>query len=86
MARLCYCSGAVPLFVALEFALGVIIASAWRLLLVLLGPRTPFETAVHSPQLVVLRFELLSSRCPLFLALSPRSVLPAPARGPLGCL
>ena len=44
-----YCSGAVLLFVALAFALRVVVASAWRLLLVLLGPRTPFETAVHSP-------------------------------------
>ena len=86
VARLYYCSGVVPLFVELTFALGVVFASAWRLLLVLLGPRTPFETAVHSTQLVVLHFGLLPPRCPLFLALSPQSVLPAPAGGPLGCL
>ena len=72
VARLYYCSGAVPLFVARAFALGVVVASAWRLLLVLLGPRTPFETAVHSPQLVVLRFDLLSPRCPISLALLPQ--------------
>ena len=72
MARLYYCSGAIPLFFALAFALGVVVTSAWRLFLVLLGPRTPFETAVHSPQLVVLHFELLPPRCPLFLELSPQ--------------
>ena len=77
-----YCSGAVPLFFALAFALGVVVESAWHLLLVLLGPRTPFETAVHSPQLVGLHFGLLSPRCPLFLVLSPQSILPAPAGGP----
>ena len=65
VARLYYCSGAVPLFVALEIALGVVVASAWRLFLVLLGPRTPFKTAVHSPQLVVLNFGLLPPRCPI---------------------
>ena len=86
VARLYYCSGDVPLFFALAFALGVVVASAWRLLLVLLGPRTPFETVVHSPQLVVLPFELLPPRCLLFLALLLQSVLPAPAGGPLGCL
>ena len=37
VARLYYCSGAVPLFFALAFALGVVVASAWRLLLVLLA-------------------------------------------------
>ena len=47
VARLYYCSGAVPLFVALAFALDVVVVSAWRLLLVLFGPRMPFETAVH---------------------------------------
>ena len=56
VARLYYCSGVSPLFVALAFALGVVVSSAWSLLLVLLGPRTPFETAVHSPQLVGLHF------------------------------
>ena len=81
-----YCSGAVPLFVALAFALGVVVASTWRLLLVLFGPRTPFETVVHSPQLVGLHFGLLPPRCPLFIVLSPQSILPAPAGGPLGCL
>ena len=81
-----YCSGAVPLFVALAFALGVVVASAWRLLLVLLGPRTPFETAVHSPQLVGLHFGLLQPHCPLFLVMSPQSILPAPSGGPIGCL
>ena len=59
VARLYYCSGVVMLFVALAFAPGVVVASAWSLLLVLLGPRTPFETAVNSPQLVVLHFFLL---------------------------
>ena len=49
VARLYYCYGVVPLFVALAFALGVVVASAWRSLLVLLGPRTPFDIAVHSP-------------------------------------
>ena len=39
VARLYYCSGAVPLFVALAFSIGVVVAFAWRLLLVLLGPR-----------------------------------------------
>ena len=72
VARLYYCSGVVPLFAALAFALGVVVASAWRILLVLLGPRTPFETAVHSSQPVVLHFVLLLPRCPLFLALLPR--------------
>ena len=86
VARLYYCFGAVPLVLALAFALGVVIASAWCLLLVLLGPWTPFETTVHSLQLVLLRFELLPPRCTLFLELSPQSVLPAPAGGPLGCL
>ena len=81
-----YCSGAVPLFFALAFALGVVVASAWRLLLVLLGPRTPFETAVHSPQLVGLHFGILPPRCPLFLVLSPQSILPVPDVVPLGCL
>ena len=81
-----YCSGAVPLFVALAFALGVVVESAWCLLLVLLGPRTPFETAVHSPQLVGLHFGLLPPRCPLFLVLLPQSILPAPAGVPLGFL
>ena len=42
-----YCSGAVPLFDELSAALGAVVAFASRLLLVLLGPRTPFETAVH---------------------------------------
>ena len=72
MDRLYYFSGVVPLFVALAFSLGVVVVSAWRLLLVLIGPRTPFETAVHSPKLVVLHFLLLPSRCPVFLALSPQ--------------
>ena len=85
VARLYYCSGAAPLFVALAFALGVVVASAWRLLIFLLGPRTPFETAVHSPQPIVLHVVLLSPRCPLFLALLPQAVLPAPSGGPLGC-
>ena len=56
MAHSYYRYGAVPLFFALASALDVVVASAWRLLLVLLGPRTPFETAVHSPQLVGLHF------------------------------
>ena len=47
VARLYYCSGAVPLFVALAFALDVVVVSSWRLLMVLFGPRMPFETAVH---------------------------------------
>ena len=81
VARLYYCSSVVPLFFALAFALGVVVASAYRLLLVLLVPQTPFETAVHSPQLIVLHFVLLLPRCPLFLALSPQLVLPAPAGG-----
>ena len=86
VARSYYCSVVVPLFVALASALGVVVASAWRLLLVLLGQRTPFETAVHSPQLVGLHFGLLPPRCPLFLVPSPQSILPAPTGGPLGCL
>ena len=75
--RLYYCSGVASLFVALACALGVVVTSAWRLLLGLLGPRTPFETAVHLPQPIVLHFVLLPPRCPLFLALSPRSIPPA---------
>ena len=86
VARLYYCSDDILLFVALAFAIGVVVASAWSLLLVLLGPRTPFETAVHSTQLLGLHFGLLPPRCSLFLALSPQSILPAPAGGPLGCL
>ena len=86
VARLFYCTGAFPLFFSLAFALGVVVASTWHLLLVLLGPWAPFETAVHSPQLVVLHFGLLPPSCPLFLALLPWSILPAPAGGPLGCL
>ena len=81
-----YCSGAVPLFVALAFALGVVVASAWRLLMVLLGPPTPFETAVHSLQLVGLDFGILPPLCPLSLVLLPQSILPEPSGGPLGCL
>ena len=69
VACLYYCYGDAPLFVALACALGVVVESAWRLLLALLGPRTPFETAVHSPQPVVLHVVLLPPRCPLFLAL-----------------
>ena len=80
-----YCSGAAPLFVALESALGAVVASASRLFLELLGPRTPFETAVHSPQLVGLHFGLLPPHCPLFLVASPQSILPSPAEGLLGC-
>ena len=79
-------SGAVPLFDEIASALGAVVASASRLFLVLLGPRTPFETAVHSPQLVGLHFRLLPPHCPLFLVPSPRSILPAPAGGLLGCL
>ena len=86
VARSYYCSGYVPLFVALAFALGVVVASAWRVLLVLLGPRTPFETAVHLPQLVGLHFGLLPPCCPIFLVPLPRSILPAPSGGLLGCL
>ena len=86
VAHLYYCSSAVPLIVALAFALGVVFASAWCLLLVLLGLRTPFETAVHSPQLVGIHFGILPPRCPLFLVLLPQSILTAPTGGPLGCL
>ena len=80
------CSGAVPLFFELASALGVVVAFASRLLLVLLGPRTPFETAVHSPQIVGIHFGLLPPHCPLFLVPSPWSIIPAPAGGLLGCL
>ena len=61
-------------------------ASAWRLLLDLLGPRTPFETAVYLPQPVVLHFVLFLPRCPLFLALLPWSIPPVTTGGLLGCL
>ena len=80
-----YCSGSVSLFVALAFALGVIVASSWHLFLVLLGPRTPFETAVHSPQLAGLHSGVLPPHCPLILVPSPRSILPALTGGLLGC-
>ena len=69
VARLYYCYGDAPLFVALARALGVVAVSTWRLLLGLLGPLTPFETAVHLPQPVILHFVLLPPRFPLFLAL-----------------
>ena len=80
------CSGAVPFFDELASALGAVVASTSRLLLVLLGPPTPFETAVHSPQLVGLNFGLLLPHCPIFLVTLPLSILPAPAGGLLGCL
>ena len=63
VARLYYCSGVAPLFVAFACAIVVVVASSWRLLLVLLGPQTPFETGVHSQQPVVLNFVLLLPRC-----------------------
>ena len=86
VARLYYCYGDAPLFFALAYALGVVAASAWHLFMGLLDPRTPFETAVHLPQPVVLHFVFLPPRCPLFLALSPRPIPPSPAGGLIGCL
>ena len=79
------CSCAVLLFDEIASAFGAVVASASCLLLVLLGPWKPFETAVHSPHLVGLHFGLLPPHFPLFLVLSPRSILPAPDGGLLGC-
>ena len=80
------CSGAVPLFGELASELGAVVASALRLFLVLLGPRTPFETAVHSPQLVGLHFGILPPHRTLFLVPSPRPIFPSPDGGLIGCL
>ena len=86
VARLCYCYSGVPIFVALVCALGVVAASAYRLLLGLLGPRMPFELAAHLPQPVAPHFVLLPPRCPLFLVLFPLSIPTAHAGGLIGCL
>ena len=55
VARLDYFYSAVPLFVALVCALGVVTTSVLPLLLVLLGPRMPSVLAAHSLWPVVLR-------------------------------
>ena len=86
VVRLYYCYSESPLFFALVCALGVMAASAKRLLMGLLVPRTPFELAVHLPQPVVPHFVLLPPRCLLFLTLSPLLIPPAHAGGLLGCL
>ena len=86
VARLYNCYSNVPLFVALVCALGVVAASALRLLLGLLGPRMPSVPAAHLLRPVVPHFVLLPTRCTLFLALLPLSIPPAHAVGLIGCL
>ena len=86
VARLYYCYSAVPIFVALVCALGVVAASALRLLLGLLGPRMPSILAAHLLRPVVPHFVLLPPRCPFFLAMSPLSIPLAHAVGLLGCI
>ena len=86
VARLYYFYSGVLLFVALVCALGLVAASALRLLLGLLGPRMSFELAAHLPQPVAPHFVILPPRCPLFLALLPLSIPPAHAGCLLGCL
>ena len=71
VARLYNLYSAVLLFVALVCAIGVVAASALRLLLGLLGPRMPSVPASHLMRTVVPHFVLLPPHCPLFLALSP---------------
>ena len=86
VARLYNFYSAVPLSVALVCALGVVAASALRLLLGLLGPRMPSVPAAHLMRSVVPHSVLLPPRCPLFFALSPLSIPTAHAVGILGCL
>ena len=85
VARLRYCYNTVPV-VAVVCALGVVVASALRLLLGLLVPRMPSVLAAHLLRPAVPHFVLLPPRCPLFLALLPLSIPPAHAGGLLNCL
>ena len=80
-----YCYSAIPLSIVLVCELGVVAASALRLLLGLLGPRMPYVLAAHLLRPVVPHFVIFPPCCLLFLALSPLSISPAHAGGLLGC-
>ena len=85
VARLRYCYNTVPVVVVV-CALGVVVASALRLLLGLLVPGMPSVLEVHLLRPVVPHFVLLPPHCPLFLALLPLLISPAHAGGLLNCL
>ena len=85
MAHLYYCYSTVPV-VAVVCALGVVVASALRLLLGLLFPQMPYVLVAHLMRPVVPHFVLLPPRCPLFLSLLPLSIPPAHAGGLLNVL
>ena len=84
VARLRYFYNTVP-FVAVVCALGVVVASALRLLLGLLVPRMPSVLAAHLLWPAVPHFVLLPPHCPLFIVLLPLSIPPAHAGGLLNC-